>query len=226
MLITHPASATDPFTLYIKAAVLLGKVKSFNGRFRYRYTDGLAFGLGAAKDGESNLVNELTTIDPRATAEFRTLDNLIETFTAGIPKEFRDPVGLQSGAKLDPILYVAHMVPHMYVRAFSIGALFLLSCLFLFDRAMIALHDPHANTFALNDPSSMRILHAARAILDLIYKVCSTTYDLLYLDHMSSTAWFVAGVTLIRFLNARTFQGDEAEVQTLTQELDAVRYDL
>lgn len=88
---------------------------------------------------------------------------------------------------------------------------------------MIALHDPHAKTLSAHDVSSGKILHAARAILDLIYKVCSTTYDLLYLDHMSSTAWFVAGVTLIRFIHAKSLQGDLVEVQKLHQELDVIR---
>lgn len=89
---------------------------------------------------------------------------------------------------------------------------------------MIALHDPHANVFSLRDVSAQKILTAARAILELIYKVCATTYDLLYLDHSSAKAWFVAGVTLIRFLSARTVQNDEAEVARLEQELGAVKY--
>lgn len=89
---------------------------------------------------------------------------------------------------------------------------------------MIILHDPHANVFSLQDPSAAQLLSAARAILDLIYKVCATTFDLLYLDHWASTVWFTAGVALIRFLNARTAQRDEAEIEKLTEELGAVKY--
>lgn len=89
---------------------------------------------------------------------------------------------------------------------------------------MIILHDPHANVFSFQDRSAARLLSATRAILDLIYKVCGTTFDLLYLDHWSSTGWFIAGVTLIRFLNARTAQRDGVEIQKLTEELGAVKY--
>ncbi|KAG8997274.1 hypothetical protein FRB95_003580 [Tulasnella sp. JGI-2019a] len=218
MLITHPRLTTDAFTLYIKATVLLGRVKTFNVRFRYKYTDGdgtdhhpatmvssPASGAGFEPPPKDygRLVNEVTTINPLDTEEFSALDDLIESFIENIPGEFRDPVGLNTGAKLDPILYMAHLVPHM---------------------AMITLHDPHANVFAAHDASAEKLLKSARTILDLIYKVCSTTFDLIYLDHSASTAWFFAGVTLIRFLNARTIQKNDAEVARLNQELGVIKF--
>ncbi|KAG8996146.1 hypothetical protein FRB94_008536 [Tulasnella sp. JGI-2019a] len=202
-MVVHPRLATDSFTLYIKAAVILGKVKTFNRNFRYRYTDGDEATRASQLEPLRGLANNVTTIKPQETDEFKALDNLIDTFISSIPREFKDPVGLSNGAKLDPTLYMAHMLPHM---------------------AKVALHDPHANVFSTKDSSAQKILAAARSILELIYKVCATTYDLLYLDHSSSKAWFVAGVTLIRFLAARTVQKDEAEVAKLTQELGAVRF--
>ncbi|KAG9009235.1 hypothetical protein FRB93_005731 [Tulasnella sp. JGI-2019a] len=205
-LVVHPQLATDSFTLYIKAAVIMGKVKTFNRNFRYRYTDGdqaPSIFVDSNSEPHSGPANSVTTIKPQETDEFKALDNLIDTFISSIPREFKDPVGLSNGAKLDPTLYMAHMLPHM---------------------AKVALHDPHANVYSTKDPSAKKILAAAHAILELIYKVCATTYDLLYLDHSSSKAWFVAGVTLIRFLAARTAQNDEAEVAKLTQELGAVRF--
>ncbi|KAG8882847.1 hypothetical protein FRB97_007671 [Tulasnella sp. 331] len=132
----------------------------------------------------------------------RSSKDAVMTINPTDTDEFNDPIGIYSGLKLDATLYMAHMIPHM---------------------AMIILHDPHANVFSLQDPSAARLLSATRAILDLIYKVCGTTFGLLYLDHRSSTPWFMAGVTLIRFLNARTAQGDELEVQRLTEELGAVK---
>ncbi|KAG9038131.1 hypothetical protein FRB95_002571 [Tulasnella sp. JGI-2019a] len=205
-LVVHPRLATDSFTLYIKAAVLMGKVKAFNRSFRYRYTDGdeapKTF-TDSVPELYNRPTNSITTVKPQETSEFRALDELIDSFVSSIPRDFRDPVGLVSGAKLDPTLYMAHMLPHV---------------------AKITLHDPHANVFSAKDPSAQKILAAARAILELIYKVCATTFDLLFLDHGSSKAWFLAGVTLIRFLAARTAQKDEAEVARLTQELGAVRF--
>ncbi|KAG8846766.1 hypothetical protein FRB96_001791 [Tulasnella sp. 330] len=203
-LITHPKLTTDSFALYVKATVVLGKVKYFNRTFRYRHTDGEEasrvsdnIGLDSAYKRPSNNIKK-----PQGTDEFKALESLIEAFIANIPKEFRDPVGLNSGAKLDPLLYMTHMIPHM---------------------AIITLHDPHADVFSLGDVSAQKILAGARAILELIYKVCATTYDLIYLDHSSSKAWFLAGITLIRFLCARTVQNDDAEVARLTQELGAIK---
>lgn len=88
---------------------------------------------------------------------------------------------------------------------------------------MITLHDPHANAFSPHDTSAQKILLAARGILRLTYSLCGTAFDLLYLDHTSSTAWFLAGTTLIRFIAAKKAQKDEAKVATLTEELGAVR---
>lgn len=88
---------------------------------------------------------------------------------------------------------------------------------------MILLHDPHADIGSPNCLSSSRILAATRSILELIYKLCGTTYDLIYLDHSCSFCWFVAGASLIRFLKAKMRIGDEAEVNRITQELGVVR---
>lgn len=90
-------------------------------------------------------------------------------------------------------------------------------------RSMILLHDPHADISSPNCLSASRLLTAARAILDLIYKISATTFDLVYLDHACSFCWFIAGATLIRFLRARLDAGDEAEVGRISQELEVVR---
>ncbi|KAG8857239.1 hypothetical protein FRB96_005914 [Tulasnella sp. 330] len=215
MHIIHPLLTTDAFTLYIKASSLLGKVKTFNGRFRYKYTDGDGTGMPCTRTTleeypaddtappRPGLVKEVTTTNPRDTDDFHALDALIEAFIGNVPRDLKDPVGLDTGAKLNPTLYMAHMLPHM---------------------AMIMLHDPHANVFSLQDPSAVKLLKSARAIMDYIYKVCGTPFDLIYLDHASSMAWFMAGVTLIRFLYARTVQKDEAEIARLSQELGVVRF--
>ncbi len=116
-MVTHPPQTTDSFTLYIKAAILLGKVKSFNVRFKIRYSDGVP-----------DVPNSYTSdqpfgypppsppapkgIDPRETAEFQILDNLLRNFTNSIPREFKDPVGA-GGSRMDPVLYLAHLLPHV-----------------------------------------------------------------------------------------------------------------
>ncbi|KAG8882853.1 hypothetical protein FRB97_007677 [Tulasnella sp. 331] len=196
VLVTHLPLSTDSFTLYVKAAVIFGQVRTFNCRYKQHYD---------APDVQSisTPASKAKVRDPRETAEFKALDDVVDAFIASIPREFKDPVGLNTGAKLDPTLYVAHLLPHM---------------------ATITLHDPHANVFSADDPSAQKILSAARGIMGLIYNVCSTTFDPLFLDHMSSTAWFLAGTTIIRFLAAKTAQGDEVEVGILKEELSAVKF--
>lgn len=89
---------------------------------------------------------------------------------------------------------------------------------------MIQLHDPHAKPDSPNDHSAMQMLAATRAILDLIYKLCGTTYDLQYMDHSCSVGWFMAGAAIIRFLKAKIRAKDQDEVARLEQELGIVKY--
>lgn len=156
MLITHPPLTTDAFTLYLKGSVLLGKVKTFNVRFKMRYTDGAGpTAMGSSTYTASSLYDNHQSnahdpynwaqqaaqqqrspphaprepnpaypygapsstagskIDPRETAEFQLLDNLIRSFIGSIPKDFREPVPTDLGVKLDPVLYTAHLLPHV-----------------------------------------------------------------------------------------------------------------
>lgn len=54
-------------------------------------------------------------IDPRDTPSFRAIDGLIEGFRTSFPKNLRDP--LQNGV-VDSELYVACLIPHVYVLCF------------------------------------------------------------------------------------------------------------
>ena len=94
MIVTHPPAITDSFTLYIKASYLLGRVKMFNGRFKNQFEDGLPSGM-----------------DPRESAAFQMLDNSITEFKLSVPKDYREPT--TSDGKLDPILYLALVLPHV-----------------------------------------------------------------------------------------------------------------
>lgn len=91
------------------------------------------------------------------------------------------------------------------------------------QRSMVMLHDPHANLSSPLCPSAEKMSGAVRAILELMYRLSATTFDLLYLDHSCSLAWFVAGATLIRLLAVKTEAGEQAEVARISQELGVVR---
>ncbi|KIO22768.1 hypothetical protein M407DRAFT_27721 [Tulasnella calospora MUT 4182] len=186
MLFTHPTLTTDSWTLYIKASILISRVRSFNSRYRI---SAVSKSTGVSMECHGS---------PTESEEFRHLDQTIASFTRNIPRAFRDPVG----TTVDPLLYTAHLLPHM---------------------AMIQLHDPHAKPDSPNDHSAMQMLAATRAILDLIYKLSGTTYDLLHLDHSCSFAWFLAGVAIIRFLKAKIDAKNEDEILGLEQELGVVK---
>ncbi|KAG8963641.1 hypothetical protein FRC05_004575 [Tulasnella sp. 425] len=191
MLLSHPPLTTDSWTLYIKATILISRVRSFNCRYRISTT--------STKDPVSAaaLRTEGTGVSPTESEEFRHLDQTIATFVRDMPRAYRDPVG----TTVDPLLYMAHLLPHV---------------------AMIQLHDPHAQLHSPNDYSATQMLAATRAILELIYKVCGTTFDLLYMDHGCSFGWFVAGAAVIRFLRVKMDAKDEDEVARLEQELGVV----
>lgn len=53
-------------------------------------------------------------------------------------------------------------------------------------RAIIVLHDPHADVRQSGCISALKILTAARSILDLIYNVWSTSFDITLLDSFCS----------------------------------------
>jgi len=181
VLFVHPPAITDSFTLYVKTSILLGKVKSFNIRFRIRYAEAAAHK------------------DPRDTPEFNILDHLIKKTLENIPREHRD---VFASGRLDPILYTVHLLPYA---------------------AMILLHDPIAEIGAPNCVSANRLLMAARAIMDLMYMLSATAYDLLYLDHNASFVWFLAGVVLTRFRAYNIGAGNETEVARMTQEIEVCR---
>lgn len=102
MLFVHPPDSTSAFSLLIKSVVLLGRVKRFNVRFKIKYN------------------GTLSEDDPRSTLEFVELDELVGSFQMGWPEVWRERadavVGGASG-KVDATLYLASLVPSVYVQS-------------------------------------------------------------------------------------------------------------
>jgi len=185
----HPPQYTDAFSLYIKGAILLGRVKNFNARF-HRHHD-------------QNLGQTATYLDPRRSVEFQKMEASIVGLIGSIPKELADPTNEKRDGKVDPVLYLAHLLPHT---------------------AMILLHDPHAQLENPQCTSTAQIMTAVQAILALIYKICSTSFDLLHLDHASSLCWFIAGAALVRMIKAQMSIGHMEEAARMQQELQVIRF--
>lgn len=109
-------------------------------------------------------------------------------------------------------------------------------------RAHILLHEPHAKPDVAGCVSSRKTLNASRAILELIYMVAATNYDVSLLDlqafvraptpHCSrrrdltrttQMCWFMAGRVLVRFLRAAIDNARHDQLIPLQREVSYVR---
>ncbi|KZT05881.1 uncharacterized protein LAESUDRAFT_726455 [Laetiporus sulphureus 93-53] len=194
MLLTHPEDQIDPFILYIKSTILLSKVKNFNLRFRQRYHTHDPSAM-PTKSAKASLTGE--SVDPRETEAFVQLDRLITLFKASFPAHLRNPIK----DTVDPHLFAACTAAQY---------------------AEILLHEPHAVVGRSTCTSSCKILHASRAILDLLYNVYSTSYDVSLLGLFPMMCWFMAGRVLVRFLRVAIDCGSEETCATLRAEVDFI----
>ncbi|CAE6462211.1 unnamed protein product [Rhizoctonia solani] len=146
LLIRHFPEHSDGFTLYIKATILVSKVKSFNLRIRFKYPK---------------------ATDLRELVEFQELEQSVASFRKFLPQRYNSPI-IQSGRGLDIHVYTAHLI---------------------FQFAMILLHDKHANLYSPNCQSAHRIIAAARTIVELLYAISSTSYDITRLPPICVQCW-------------------------------------
>lgn len=193
VLLENSEQITDPFTLYVKGSILISRVKTFNLRFRARHYAG-----DAAVSSDYCDQDISKRADPRGSQAFIELDYTIDFFTTAFPARYRSPI---TNNIVDNHLYTALLMPHV---------------------ASIILHDPHADVQRSGCVSALKILTAARAILDLIYSVCSTSFDITLLDTFCSFCWFCAGRILVRFLQAAQDAKILEQIATLQAELEFI----
>ncbi|KAF9473114.1 hypothetical protein BDN70DRAFT_886156 [Pholiota conissans] len=161
LLLVHPENQTDSFILYIKGTILISQVKAFNLRFRSKHFAGdpAVASVYSVNDGYQTSEN---SVDPRGSAAFIELDHIVSSFRGCFPSHLRNPI---NDNVVDNHLYTACLMPHV---------------------ATIVLHDPHAEVRESGCISALKILTSARAILDLIYGVWSTSFDITLLDSFCS----------------------------------------
>ncbi|EUC65157.1 hypothetical protein RSOL_443120, partial [Rhizoctonia solani AG-3 Rhs1AP] len=174
-LTTHVRETTDSFTLFVKASVILSKVKILSLRAGNRYPN---------------------IPDIRDTPAFRHLESTIATFRQATCLFYNTSKGF------DTLIYVAHLIPHT---------------------AIILMHEEHANVNSPNCLSTQKSLLAARAILDLIYLVCSTSYDVTRLPSVCTFCWFMAARVLVRVLKHRHQSGQMSEATTMRSEVEVIK---
>ncbi|KAF9532023.1 hypothetical protein CPB83DRAFT_848212 [Crepidotus variabilis] len=195
VLLVHPPAQIDPFVLFIKGTILISRVKAFNLRFRAKHFSGDP-SVANAFDGISPHPSE--PIDPRGSMAFVELDEIVVSFRAKFPRNLKDPI---NNNVVDSHLYTTCLMPLV---------------------ATIVLHDPHAEVRQSGCISALKILAAARAILDLIYAVQSTSFDITLLDSFCTFAWFVSGRVLVRFLQAAIDAHSLEQMPILRAEIDYV----
>ncbi|KAF8695432.1 Fungal specific transcription factor domain, partial [Rhizoctonia solani] len=181
LLIRHFPEHSDGFTLYIKATVLVSKVKSFNLRIRFKYPK---------------------ATDLRELVEFQELEQSAASFRKFFPQRYNSPI-IQSGRGLDIHVYTAHLI---------------------FQFAMILLHDKHANLYSPNCQSAHRIIAAARTIVELLYAISSTSYDITRLPPICVQCWGRAASVLIRLYKLETSRGNQEEAMTIDLEIQSIRF--
>ncbi|CAE6444500.1 unnamed protein product [Rhizoctonia solani] len=216
LLTHHDMPLTDSFVLLLKANALLSRITNFNIRLRTRLGD------------------TSPSLDLRTVPAFKTLDSQIAAFRLSIPRAFRDAFdapppgamfdqhgrvvrwghgdlggggmgagGVGPGAGVfDPVLLAALLVPHV---------------------ATILLHDPHCDPDSLNDGSVLKCTNSARAILDALYRLISTTFDFSHLPHSLIYYWTVASRWLIRLYGSALFMGNFNNATLIRQEIETFR---
>ncbi|KAL5535512.1 hypothetical protein ACEPAF_3606 [Sanghuangporus sanghuang] len=199
MLLNHPPEQTDSFVLYIKSSILMSRVKNFNLRFRSKHFAGDPDMIPPA--GSSNEEQSATAqyIDPRDTPGFIKIDHLVSAFIPSFPK------GLRSATRdgvVDIHLLLALLAPNV---------------------AKILLHEPHVDLQRRGCISAQRILEAARAILDQLYAIWSTSFDLTLLENFCCFAFFMAGRVLTRFMRQAKESGNQIQGQAVRTELEYIR---
>jgi len=202
ILLLHPADQVDSFNLYIKGTILMSRVKAYNLRFRAkRFVEDPAFVYASTyaevweKDSDEARDG---AADPRRTSGFIEIDHIASMFRQSFPLYLRNPI---RDGSVDLHLYTASLMPHL---------------------AIILLHDPHAHVYSPGCVSAFKILEASRGILDLIYTVRSTSFDITLLDFFCAFSWFMAGRVLVRFWQAAQEANSDEQILTLHAEVEYI----
>lgn len=105
VLIRHSPDQTDPFILYIKACMLLSRVKMFHVRFRTKYYTGDPSTFIVGADGRRSPASDI-----RKTPAFVETVQLVYDFQSSIPPQYKRP--MQDGV-VNAHLFMACTAPHL-----------------------------------------------------------------------------------------------------------------
>lgn len=108
VLTKHPEQQIDSFILYIKATILLSRVKAFNLRYKGKHYAGDASMQSPASSPANGDQAEYFSV--KETPAFRELDDLVTNFKNSFPAQLKNPVDCQV---VDPYLYTACLAPNL-----------------------------------------------------------------------------------------------------------------
>ena len=90
LLYKHPAPQTDEFIMYIKASILLSKVKTYNLRFHWKFFNA----DGAPSSSTNSAAFDPVIYNAKTTSKFHHLDSLVAQFRRNFPPHLRNPISL------------------------------------------------------------------------------------------------------------------------------------
>ncbi|CAE6522064.1 unnamed protein product [Rhizoctonia solani] len=140
--------------------------------------------------------------DIREVPEFHQLEQLVVSFRKSFPQNYNSPI-VQSPRGLDTHVHAAHTISYF---------------------AMVLLHEKLANFYSPNCPSAPKIVAAARAIINLMYTVCSTSYDITRLPAICMHCWGRSASILTRLYKLEIGRGRQEEALAIDLEIQSVRF--
>ncbi|GAA5832376.1 hypothetical protein JCM11251_006427 [Rhodosporidiobolus azoricus] len=171
--LAHPPDVCGPLQLMLKGIVLFGRVNAFTQRAPHLTTD--------AGHNQWGLYDPVR--DVRDTDAFKRLDALIQSFRSSIPREYQianyEPGSGAFTVLEETRLGVVHGISHL---------------------STILLHEPFVSTLDEGDPSMRKCSEAARAILQAVFKLLSSSYEISLYSPYMNMIWAVAGRTFVREL--------------------------
>ncbi|KAG9002928.1 hypothetical protein FRB94_003455 [Tulasnella sp. JGI-2019a] len=237
LFIRHIPAYTDPFTLFIKACLLFGRVTDYNTRTILKASRASASSRSnrdthsASFSSQNNNVNGSSDVqygvykgDPRLAANFRSLDRLVAVdFLANLPVGMKSCLGVQQSATS------MHQPGRGYdaMPSLDIDGAALDTDLYLVHllphAATITLHNTHMNFADPSCPSVGRCLDASKAILNAYLLISSTSFDVKRLHPSVVICWYLAAVVLIQLCKRLIQIGDTAGEAAVWGEINMLR---
>ncbi|GAA5852477.1 hypothetical protein JCM9279_003462 [Rhodotorula babjevae] len=195
----HPAFFTShvpgdgPLQLMLKAIVLLGEVVQYQQRAPH---------ANKLRAGFSRL-DRLR--DQRSTQSFHDLDSTIYGFLSAIPREYQfrhRPLGTGVGDVLSETrLHLVHGIAHT---------------------SWILLHEPYVSTLDEDEPSLVRCVESANEILQGVFLILGTSYDVALLSPFFTYIIACAGRTFVRQIAIKLVKGVRYGVEELKSNIETI----